>query len=77
MNPQEHHSEARRLVSDAEAKRREPNQQFNPEPWLKAQTHALLAVYGQLEEIRTLLTPSHLRFLRHIEGVEPIPGEAE
>jgi hypothetical protein len=48
VKPQEHVSEATRLAAQAEAKSREPNQPFDPAPWLKAQTHALLAIAGDV-----------------------------
>jgi hypothetical protein len=49
VKPQEHYSEATRLAAQAEAEQREPNQPFNPEPWLKAQVHALLAIAGDVQ----------------------------
>jgi hypothetical protein len=75
VRAEEHFSEAKRIASDAESKQREPGQQFNPEPWLKAQTHALLALCGQLDEIRSLLTPAEVVATQHFD--EPLPGEAE
>lgn len=74
MKPEEHHSEARRLIRRAESKRREPNQPFDLEPWLKAQTHATLALYGLLEEIRDLLAPPETEIAQTFSG--PLPGEA-
>jgi hypothetical protein len=57
VKPKEHFSEATRLAAQAEAKSREPNQPFDPAPWLKAQTHALLALCGEMAALREMLTP--------------------
>jgi hypothetical protein len=45
MKPAEHYSEALRLAVTAEARRRQPHQPFDMEPWLKALVHATLALY--------------------------------
>jgi hypothetical protein len=58
VKPQEHFSEATRLAAQAEAKSREPNQPFDPAPWLKAQTHALLALCGEMTALRKALAPT-------------------
>jgi hypothetical protein len=72
VRPQEHYSEAQRLASKAEAERRAPGQPFNPEPWLKAQVHATLALYGLIAAAAGVRRPA-----RTPDGMEPIPGEAE
>ena len=74
MNPREHHREAKRLAQKAESKRREPHQQFDIEPWLKAQTHATIALCGVLEEIRDLLAPPEVELAQTFGG--QLPGEA-
>jgi hypothetical protein len=70
VKPQEHYSKARRLVSDAEFRR--SDRQFNPEPWLKAQVHATLALYGLIAAVSGVRQPAGTP-----EGMTPIVGEAE
>lgn len=81
MKPQEHYNEAQRLAVVAERVSRQPNQPFDPAPWLKAQTHALLAIAGDVRawavEREDAAAQSRLDALAAARGVSRADLKAE